>query len=104
LKNISDDNDGNNSTMLNIVATTIASVSGTTADPTPDDDDPEMNPHERQDEINDSEFQPLISLSIFTEDFSYKKIFLLFSLNAHIEQKMRRKKNVNFLTAHNIYF
>ena len=52
-KSIIDDDDGN-STVTKVVASTMATISGTTIDPTPDDEDDEIPEHEKRDEINDS--------------------------------------------------
>jgi hypothetical protein len=37
-----------------MVVTTMATISGTTVDSNPDDDDEEISEHEKKDEINDS--------------------------------------------------
>ena len=39
-----------------MVASTMASITGTTIDPTPDDDDEEITEEEKRDEINDSKW------------------------------------------------
>jgi hypothetical protein len=59
VKNNSDDEEGVNAT-ARVVATTMATISGSTIDPTPDDDDDDLPESERRDEINDSEWSKTI--------------------------------------------
>lgn len=61
---LADDDDGN-STITKVVASTMATISGTTIDPTPDDEDEEIPEHEKRDEINDTLLGVNITLIFF---------------------------------------
>ncbi|KAG5677516.1 hypothetical protein PVAND_007271 [Polypedilum vanderplanki] len=65
---LADDEEGSsivNSTVSNVLATTMATISASTEDPTPDDDDEEMTEAEKKDEINDTVLGVNICLIFF---------------------------------------
>lgn len=51
-----EDNSIANATQAIIATTALPIIQGSTADPTPEDDDPEIPEEEKKDEINDSKF------------------------------------------------